>query len=126
VTLRHGNRIRQTGGKQIAGEVQDLDVREPAASRERTAAFDQADAAAIETLPELLADPDDRRRVLTLLERVLSDPRVRARMSPAQTSTLLCIRALITSTGALDMQARPRPGPQDGAIMAPHAAGAQL
>ncbi|MCB1810081.1 MAG: DUF3141 domain-containing protein, partial [Candidatus Competibacteraceae bacterium] len=40
-------------------------------------------AAALETLPQLLVDPADRDRFLTLLERILSDQRVVQTMQPA-------------------------------------------
>jgi hypothetical protein len=51
---------------------------------------------AIETLPLLLSDPADRERLLTLLERLLADPRVpRAEATPEQERTLERIRAVL-------------------------------
>jgi len=60
---------------------------------------------AIETLPLLLAKPRDRERLLTLLERVLSDPRVR-RIEPSeqQQAVLARIRTVLG-------QVNPRPHP---------------
>jgi pimeloyl-ACP methyl ester carboxylesterase len=55
---------------------------------------------AIETLPALLADPADRDRLLTLLERVLADERVqRIQPSAEQTAMLARIRQVLGATG---------------------------
>jgi len=55
---------------------------------------------AIRTLPVLLARPQDRQRLLTLLERVLADPRVQG-VAPtdAQKSMLALIRGVLGSAG---------------------------
>ena len=51
---------------------------------------------AIETLPALLADKKDRERLLSLLDRVLADPRVqRIEPSAAQKATLARIRGVL-------------------------------
>ena len=76
--------------------------------------------AAINALPKLLADRDDRRRFLALLQHVLRDPRVRARLSLAQTATLQRIRAVVTKCGAPDKQKRMISSSAVGAIVAPH------
>jgi hypothetical protein len=55
---------------------------------------------AIETLPALLADPADRDRLLTLLERVLADERVqRIQPSAEQTAMLARIRQVLGARG---------------------------
>lgn len=51
--------------------------------------------AAIEALPELLADPDDRTRFLTLLDRLLADPRVQADITREQAETLNRVRRVV-------------------------------
>ena len=51
---------------------------------------------AVETLPVLVADRKDRNRLLTLLERVLADPRMqRIRPSAAQKAMLARIRGVL-------------------------------
>ena len=54
--------------------------------------------AALETLPQLLAGPADRERLLTLLERILSDPRVVRNLQPEpeQTAMLERIRQVLS------------------------------
>jgi hypothetical protein len=62
---------------------------------------------AISTLTQLLADRDDRRRFITLLERVLKDPLVNlagAEPSPEQSATLRRIRQVL-SDGAIAVAA---------------------
>ena len=55
---------------------------------------------AVETLLALLAEPKDRDRLLTLLERVLADPRVqRIQPSAEQLAMLARIRAVLGSAG---------------------------
>jgi hypothetical protein len=56
---------------------------------------------AINTLPDLLADPADRERLLTLLERVLADERIQASKPTAgQIAMLERIRAVLNSRPA--------------------------
>jgi pimeloyl-ACP methyl ester carboxylesterase len=56
----------------------------------------QAPERAVETLPKLLASAQDRARCLSLLERLLADPRVSAtRATPAQRAMLKRIRAVL-------------------------------
>ena len=58
--------------------------------------------AAIETLPRLLVNPQDRQRLLTLLERLPADPRLKSEgISPEQIDTLKRIRRVLAteSTG---------------------------
>lgn len=66
--------------------------------------------AAIESLPKLLADPEDRRRFLALLDRLLADPRVQADITPDQAQTLNRVRRVVV-TGSIrrdgDSQAQP-------------------
>jgi hypothetical protein len=51
---------------------------------------------AIETLPRLVAAPADREKLLALMERVLSDPRVMAvETTPAQRATAARIREVL-------------------------------
>jgi hypothetical protein len=51
---------------------------------------------AIETLPKLLADPADRKRLLTLLDRVLADERIqRVKPTPEQSTMLERIRGVL-------------------------------
>jgi hypothetical protein len=51
---------------------------------------------AVETLPTLLASDEDRRRFLTVIERLLADPRVfAARATPAQRAMLRRIRDVL-------------------------------
>jgi pimeloyl-ACP methyl ester carboxylesterase len=64
--------------------------------------------AAIEALPELLVNREDRRRFLALLEQALTDPRVRAKLSQTQTATLQRIRTVVTKGGAPVKPLRPR------------------
>lgn len=53
---------------------------------------------ALETLPQLVPTPIDRTRLLTLLERVLADPRLtRQQATPMQLATLERIRELLGS-----------------------------
>jgi hypothetical protein len=55
---------------------------------------------AVETLPALLAERKDRARLLTLLERVFTDKRVRRiPASPEQKAMLSRIRSVLNSTG---------------------------
>jgi pimeloyl-ACP methyl ester carboxylesterase len=55
---------------------------------------------AVETLPALLAEPKDRDRLLTLLERVLADERVQPiQPSPEQRAMLARIRGVLGSAG---------------------------
>jgi hypothetical protein len=55
---------------------------------------------AVKTLPALLADREDRERLLTLLERVLADKRVqRIQPSPEQKAMLARIRSVLGSAG---------------------------
>ncbi len=55
---------------------------------------------AVETLPDLLADPADRKRLLTLLERLLADKRVQQRAPlPEQLAMLARIRKVLGVTG---------------------------
>ena len=54
--------------------------------------------AAIESLPQLLADPQDRQQLLTLLERLPADPRLQsAGISPQQLETLDRIRRVLAT-----------------------------
>jgi len=54
--------------------------------------------AAIESLPQLLVDPQDRQRLLTLLERLPADPRVQSEgVSPEQFDTLNRIRRVLAT-----------------------------
>ena len=56
---------------------------------------------AIETLPALLPEPEDRKRLLTLLERVLADERVQLiQPSPEQVAALARIRAVLVAPAA--------------------------
>ena len=51
---------------------------------------------ALETLPQLLADPGDRDRFLQVLDRLVSDPRVHAEQAtPEQAATLARIRQVL-------------------------------
>ena len=53
---------------------------------------------ALSTLPQLLSNRDDRRRFLTLLERLLRDPLVTGiEPSPEQTATLRRIREVLAN-----------------------------
>jgi hypothetical protein len=52
---------------------------------------------AVETLPQLLAKPEDRARLLTLMERLFSDPRVQGMLEPTdeQIAMFARIRAVL-------------------------------
>jgi hypothetical protein len=75
---------------------------------------------AVTTLPALLRDPNDRKRLLTFLDRVLADKRVqRIQPTAKQTATLAHIRQVLTpvtgaqrstrrGTGSVKEKARPR------------------
>ena len=61
---------------------------------------------ALATLPDLLADPDDRERLLTLLDRLMQDERVqRAEPTAEQRAMLERIRSLLGSRPAPKRQA---------------------
>jgi hypothetical protein len=61
---------------------------------------------ALATLPDLLADPDDRERLLTLLDRLMQDERVqRAEPTAEQRAMLERIRSLLGSRPAPRRQA---------------------
>ena len=49
---------------------------------------------ALETLPILLSDPTDRERLLTLVEKLLADPRVNEAITPEQAKMAKRIRKL--------------------------------
>ncbi|MGF6805531.1 pimeloyl-ACP methyl ester carboxylesterase [Paraburkholderia sp. Clong3] len=60
---------------------------------------------AIQTLPDLLASPEDRNRLLTLLDKLLADRRVlRIPPTPAQEEALRAIRSVLGATTALESQ----------------------
>ncbi|MGF6637522.1 DUF3141 domain-containing protein [Paraburkholderia sp. MM6662-R1] len=60
---------------------------------------------AIQTLPDLLASPEDRNRLLTLLDKLLADQRVlRIPPTPAQEEALRAIRSVLGATTALESQ----------------------
>ena len=62
---------------------------------------------AVETLPVLLADRNDRERLLTLLERVLADKRVqRIQPSPEQKAMLARIRSMLDPAGRRSLRDR--------------------
>ena len=64
---------------------------------------------AVETLPKLLASAEDRARCLTLLERLLADPRVSAtRATPAQRAMLQRIREVLAAGSTATAPARKR------------------
>jgi hypothetical protein len=64
---------------------------------------------AVETLPKLLASAEDRARCLTLLERLLADPRVSAtRATPAQRAMLQRIREVLAAGSTAAAPARKR------------------
>jgi pimeloyl-ACP methyl ester carboxylesterase len=64
---------------------------------------------AVETLPVLVADRKDRNRLLTLLERVLADPRIqRVRPSAAQKAMLARIRGVLGTAERLPAGSRRR------------------
>lgn len=66
--------------------------------------------AAVESLSQLLADPADRERLLTLLERILTDERVTQRIhpTPEQTAMLERIRRVLSGQNLSGQnQARP-------------------
>ncbi|MGF6288321.1 DUF3141 domain-containing protein [Paraburkholderia youngii] len=59
----------------------------------------------IKTLPDLLASPEDRNRLLTLLDKLLADRRVlRIPPTPAQEEALRAIRSVLGATTALESQ----------------------
>jgi hypothetical protein len=62
-----------------------------------------APQAAIDTLPKLLADADDRRRFLALLDILVADPRVQADITSEQMETLQQIRRRLVPT-AIDAE----------------------
>jgi pimeloyl-ACP methyl ester carboxylesterase len=65
---------------------------------------------AILTLPALLSDPQDRQRLLTLLERVLADKRVQSiRPTAAQQAMLASIRAVLEQTAPSKPRKPPKP-----------------
>ena len=53
--------------------------------------------AAIEALPSLLADPGDRTRFVALLDRLLTDPRVKADITQEQAKTLNRVRRVVVN-----------------------------
>jgi nitrogen-specific signal transduction histidine kinase len=56
---------------------------------------------ALETLPRLLADPDDRKRLLTLFDRLLSDERFQSvKPTPEQVAMLDRINGLLRTERA--------------------------
>lgn len=62
---------------------------------------------AIQTLPDLLASPEDRNRLLSLLDKLLADRRVlRIPPTPAQEEALRAIRSVLDATAANESQAR--------------------
>jgi pimeloyl-ACP methyl ester carboxylesterase len=62
---------------------------------------------AVETLPALLSGPEDRQRLLTLLERVLADKRVQSiRPTAAQKAMLARIRAVLEQAAPRNGRAR--------------------
>jgi hypothetical protein len=71
--------------------------------------------AAIGTLPQLLADPADRERLLTLLDRILSDERVvqNFQPEPGQTAMLERIRRLLSGQGGAPLPAAEQSRPQE-------------
>jgi len=81
--------------------------------------------AAIETLPKLLSSLEDRKRFLTLLERLPADPRVQADgVTPEQAATLERIRRVLTAgSGEANVGSTVRP--PGGATRAPKPQGAQ-
>jgi len=82
--------------------------------------------AAIEALPKLLTNLDDRKRFLLLLERLPADPRVQADgVTPEQAATLDRIRRVLTAESAeADAGATVR-RPPDGAARPPKPQGAR-
>jgi len=62
-------------------------------------------AKALETLPQLLRDPADRKRLLTLVDRVLSDKRIQLKgATPEQRTMLKSIgEALSIKTGEIPL-----------------------
>lgn len=70
---------------------------------------------AIASLPELLAEPTDRERLLTLLERLLQDPRVqRSRPSAEQLAMLERLRGVLGGQPAPRRRTAARPGKDRG------------
>lgn len=75
---------------------------------------------ALATLPDLLAEPDDRERLLTLLDRLMQDERVqRAEPTAEQRAMLERIRNLLGSRPAPRRQA-PRRAPSKKKTEGPH------
>jgi hypothetical protein len=80
--------------------------------------------AAIEALPKLLTNLDDRERFLTLLERLPADARVQADgVTSEQTATLERIRRVLAADSAGAGPAGPRGRSSDGATRAPKSQG---
>jgi hypothetical protein len=73
---------------------------------------------AVETLPALLADPADRARYFTLIERLLSDPRVQARQPSEQQRVKLAQLQLVLAPAKAARPAR-RAKPAKPATTAP-------
>jgi hypothetical protein len=70
---------------------------------------------ALETLPDLLRSPEDRERLITLLERVLADERVLAiRPTAAQTAMLARLRTILGAPRASAQPRLPPPGDSQG------------
>ncbi|MEY6432050.1 DUF3141 domain-containing protein [Thioalkalicoccus limnaeus] len=63
---------------------------------------------AVASLPQLLRDPEDRRRFLTLLERLVSDPRIQATgITEAQRDMLARIRGVLDEGETQPRRGRP-------------------
>jgi hypothetical protein len=63
---------------------------------------------ALLTLPKLLADPADRRRMLTLIDKLMADPRVQAaKPSANQQAMLVRIREVLEPGAGPDAAAKP-------------------
>lgn len=62
---------------------------------------------AIETLPDLLADPADRERLVTLLDKLLADRRVQSiEPTPQQEAALHAVRSVLGATAVKDAPGR--------------------
>ncbi len=82
--------------------------------------------AAIESLPKLLPSMDDRKRFLTLLERLSSDARVQAEgMTPEQTAMLERIRRVLAAGPVRSDNAENIAGPHDDAARVTKSQGAR-